>query len=193
MTKIGIILGSTRPGRRGQMVAEWVAKVGTEQVPDAVFEVLDLADFALPILDEPQPPAFGKYSKEHTQKWAEAISSYDGFVFVTPEYNRSIPGVLKNALDFVYSEWNNKAAGFVGYGLQGGARAIEHLRLILSELKVATVRSQVGLSLFGDFTISNPTEPGEFTPGAHQAQTLTTMLEETVSWAQALKPLREGA
>jgi NAD(P)H-dependent FMN reductase len=193
MTKIGIILGSTRPGRRGQMVAEWVAKTGAEQLPDVVFEVLDLADFALPILDEPQPPAAGQYSKDHTLKWAEAVSSYDGFVFVTPEYNRSIPGVLKNALDYVYAEWNNKAAGFVGYGLQGGARAIEHLRLILSELKVATVRSQVGLSLFGDFTITNPAEPGELTPGPHQAQTLSTMLGEVVDWAQALKPLREGA
>jgi len=193
MIKIGIVLGSTRPGRRGQAVAEWVAKVGAEQVPNAVFELLDLADFALPILDEPQPPAFGKYSKEHTRKWSEAVKAYDGFVFVTPEYNRSIPGVLKNALDFVYSEWNNKAAGFVGYGLQGGARAVEHLRLILSELKVATVRSQVGLSLFGDFTITNPVETGEFTPGAHQVQSLTTMLGEVVDWAQALKPLREGA
>ncbi|MFC9932092.1 NADPH-dependent FMN reductase [Streptomyces sp. NPDC127190] len=193
MTKIAVILGSTRPGRRGQMVAEWVAKSGAEQLPDAVFDVLDLADFDLPILDEPQPPAFGQYSKDHTRKWADAITSYDGFVFVTPEYNRSIPGVLKNALDYIYAEWNNKAAGFVGYGLQGGARAIEHLRLILSELKVATVRSQVGLSLFGDFTISNPAEPGEFTPGPHQAQTLATMLGEVVEWAQALEPLRKDA
>ncbi|MFI6360113.1 NADPH-dependent FMN reductase [Streptomyces sp. NPDC050743] len=193
MTKIGIILGSTRPGRKGQVVAEWVAKAGAEQVPDAVFEIVDLADFALPLLDEPHPPAFGRYTKDHTRAWSEAISGYDGFVFVTPEYNRSIPGALKNALDFVYTEWNNKAAGFVSYGMQGGARAVEHLRLILSELKVATVRSQVSLSLFVDFTTTDPAEPGaQFAPGPHQAQTLATMLGEVVAWSGALKPLRDG-
>lgn len=193
MTKIGIILGSTRPGRRGQVVAEWVVKAGAEQVPGAVFEILDLADFSLPILDEPYPPAFGRYTKDHTRTWSEAVRGYDGFVFVTPEYNRSIPGALKNALDFLYTEWNDKAAGFVSYGMQGGARAVEHLRLILSELKVATVRSQVSLSLFADFTTTDQARPAEFTPGPHQTQALTTMLGEVVAWSVALKPLRESA
>ncbi|MEU1329420.1 NAD(P)H-dependent oxidoreductase [Streptomyces sp. NPDC005865] len=192
-TKIGIVLGSTRPGRRGRMVADWVAKTGVEHLPEVHFDILDLADFGLPLLDEPQPPAAGQYSKHHTLRWSEAVGGYDGFVFVTPEYNRSITGALKNAIDFLYAEWNHTAAGCVGYGVQGATRAVEHLRLILSELKVATVRSQVSLSLFGDFTIEDPTLPGAFTPQAHHERTLVTVLRETVEWAEALQELRAGA
>jgi NAD(P)H-dependent FMN reductase len=101
MTKIGIILGSTRPGRRGQAVAEWVSAVAAKQEGDATFELVDLADFDLPLLDETLPALFGKYGKEHTARWAEAIAAYDGFVFVTAEYNHSVPGALKNALDYL--------------------------------------------------------------------------------------------
>jgi len=193
MTKIGIILGSTRPGRRGQQVAEWVAAVADKQEKDVTYEVVDLATFDLPVLDEEHPALFGKYGKEHTSRWAEAIGSYDGFVFVTPEYNHSVPGGLKNALDFLYAEWNNKAAGFVGYGLHGGTRAVEHLRTILAELKVATVRTQVVVSIFNDFTMTAPTETGTFTPGPHHEPTLITMLDEIVAWSEALKPLRDPA
>ncbi|NUW38832.1 NADPH-dependent FMN reductase [Nonomuraea rhodomycinica] len=193
MTRIGIVVGSTRPGRRGRAVAEWVASVAAQEQPEADFEIVDLADFALPLLDEEQPALFGRYGNAHTVRFAEAVSRYDGFVFVTPEYNHSIPGALKNALDFVYAEWNNKAAGFVGYGLHGATRAVEHLRLILAELRVATVRTQVALSLHHDFTFSAPTEPGAFTPGAHQHQTLSTLLADVVVWSRALQPVREGA
>ncbi|MBT2224324.1 NADPH-dependent FMN reductase [Nonomuraea sp. NEAU-A123] len=193
MTKIAIIVGSTRPGRRGRAVAEWVADVATQEHPAVDFELLDLVDVGLPLLDEEQPALFGQYGNEHTARWAKTIGRFDGFVFVTPEYNHSVPGALKNALDFVYAEWNNKAAGFVSYGLHGGTRAVEHLRLILAELKVATVRTQVALSLFHDFTIPAPAEPGTFTPGPHQGKTLTTLLDEVVTWSSALQPVREGA
>ena len=192
MTRIAIIIGSTRPGRRGRAVAEWVAAVSAQEQPTVDFEIVDLADFELPLLDEEQPALFGRYGHAHTRRWAEAIAGYDGFVFVTPEYNHSIPGALKNALDFIYAEWNNKAAGFVGYGLHGGARAVEHLRLILAELKVATVRTQVGLSLHDDFTLTVPTEPGAFTPGAHQHRALSGLLDDVVVWSRALQPVREG-
>jgi NAD(P)H-dependent FMN reductase len=193
MTKIGIILGSTRPGRRGQAVAEWVSAVAAKQEGDVTYELVDLADFDLPILDESLPALFGKYGKEHTERWAEAIASYDGFVFVTAEYNHSVPGALKNALDYLYAEWNNKAAGFVGYGLHGGTRAVEQLRLILAEMQVATVRSQVVLSIFNDFEITDPTQTGTFVPGPHHEPTLVAMLGEVVAWSQALKPLRDPA
>lgn len=192
MTNIGIIIGSTRPGRRGRAVAKWVASVAAQEQPAADFEIIDLADFDLPLLDEEQPALFGQYGKAHTIHWANAIARYDGFVFVTPEYNHSIPSALKNALDFLYAEWNNKAAGFVGYGLHGATRAVEHLRLILAELKVATVRTQVALSLHHDFTFSAPTEPGDFTPGPHQHQTLTALLDDVVVWSRALQPIREA-
>jgi NAD(P)H-dependent FMN reductase len=187
MTTIAIIIGSTRPGRRGHTVADWVASVGAQERPAADFEIIDLADFELPLLDEERPAMSGQYNNAHTIRWAEVIARYDGFVFVTPEYNHSIPGALKNALDYVYAEWNHKAAGFVGYGIHGATRAVEHLRLILAELKVATVRPQVALSLHHDFTSS-----GEFTPGPHQHQTLTALLDDVVAWSRALQPIREG-
>jgi NAD(P)H-dependent FMN reductase len=184
MIKIGIILGSTRPNRNGAAVAAWVleqAKLRT----DASFELIDLIDYPLPHLDEPVPPSMGQYTKEHTKKWAAKIDSLDAFVFVTPEYNHSTSGVLKNAIDFVYKEWNNKAAGFVGYGSVGGARAIEHLRLIMGELQIADVRGQVSLSLFTDFENYHV-----FKPGPQHAQSLSTMFDQVVSWGTALATVR---
>src|SRR3954447_20085763 len=97
------------------------------------------------------PPSRGQYSQAHTQRWAAKIGSFDAYVFVTPEYNHGISGALKNAIDYLYREWNNKAAGFVSYGSAGGVRAVEHLRLVMAELMVATVRAQVILSLYTDF------------------------------------------
>ena len=148
--KIGIIVGSTRPGRNASAVSKWVMDIAGRR-KDATFEQVDIADFELPLLDEPVPPSLGQYSKPHTRKWAAKIDSFDGFVFVTPEYNHATSGALKNAIDYLYGEWNNKAAGFVSYGSAGGARAVENLRLIMAEVQGATVRSQVMLSLFTDF------------------------------------------
>src|SRR5690554_44070 len=107
MIKIGVILGSTRPGRNGAAVARWFHGLATQR-KDAEFELIDLADYNLPLLDEPVPPSMGQYSQDHTKRWAETVARFDGFVFVTPEYNHSTCGALKNALDFVYAEWNNK-------------------------------------------------------------------------------------
>jgi NAD(P)H-dependent FMN reductase len=114
MTRIGIILGSTRPGRNGEQVAKWVYDIAARR-SDAEFELVDLADYPLPHLDEPLPPSVGRYQNEHTKQWAATIGSFDGFVIVTPEYNHGTSGVLKNAIDFLYAEWNNKAVGFVSY------------------------------------------------------------------------------
>ena len=186
MIKVGIILGSTRPNRIGEGVARWVdEKARTRK--DAEFELVDVKDFDLPLLDEPIPPSQGKYSKEHTKRWAAKIAGFDAFVFVTPEYNHSTSGALKNALDFLYKEWNDKAAGFVSYGSAGGVRAVEHLRLIMAELQIADVRAQVMLSLFTDF--ENYTT---FKPAALHEKTLHTMLDQLVAWGGAMKRLREG-
>ncbi|WP_106397017.1 NADPH-dependent FMN reductase [Actinocorallia populi] len=193
MTRIAIITGSTRPGRRGGNVTDWVLEAAGRHRPEVTFEVLDLHDHALPHLDETAPAIFGAYERAHTLHWAEAVGAYDGFVFVVPEYNHSFPAPLKNAIDFLYAEWNDKAAGFVTYGINGGVRAAEHLRQVLAELKVATVRTQVALSIHHDFAISDPLEPGTLTPGPHQEPALTTMLDEVVAWAGALKSLRVPA
>src|SRR5688572_7966133 len=134
--RIGIIIGSTRPGRVGDQVARWVLEQASART-DAEFELVDLNDFALPHLDEAVPASMGQYANAHTKAWAQKVDSFDGYIFVTPEYNHSTSGALKNAIDFVYAEWNNKAAGLVSYGSAGGTRAAEHLRLILAELQVA--------------------------------------------------------
>jgi NAD(P)H-dependent FMN reductase len=185
--KIGIILGSTRPNRIGEGVARWVHELARKR-SDAEFELVDIKDFELPLLDEPIPPSQGKYSKEHTKRWAAKIASFDAFVFVTPEYNHSTSGALKNAIDFLYAEWNNKAAGFVSYGSASGVRAVEHLRLIMAELQIADVRAQVMLSLFTDFE-----NYSTFKPADQHEKTLGTMLDQLISWGSAMKGVRERA
>jgi NAD(P)H-dependent FMN reductase len=185
MLRIGIILGSTRPGRNGEAVATWVHQLADKRT-DAEFELVDIAEFDLPLLDEPIPPAQGRYGHEHTKRWAARIASFDAYVFVTPEYNHSTSGALKNAIDYLYREWNNKAAGFVGYGSAGGTRAVEHLRLIMAELQVATVRAQVALSLFTDFESFST-----FTPAAMHEKSVNTMLDQLVSWGTALRTVRD--
>jgi NAD(P)H-dependent FMN reductase len=187
MLRIGIVLGSTRPGRSGETVAKWVYEVASAR-GDAEYELVDLATLNLPLLDEAYPPALGQYTQPHTHSWAATVASFDGFVFVTPEYNHSISGALKNALDFLFAEWADKAAGFVGYGGLGAARAVEQLRLILAELQVATVRSQVALSLATDFEGFSA-----FRPGEHQTQALDTTLDQVVRWSRALRTLRDAA
>src|SRR3989454_6322246 len=130
--RIAIILGSTRPGRNGEAVAKWIHEI-TKKRTDAEFELVDIKDFNLPLLDEPMPPIMGQYSKPHTKTWAAKIGSFDGYVFVTPEYNDGISGALKNAIDFLFAEWNNKVAGFVSYGSASGRRAGEQLRPAVAE------------------------------------------------------------
>lgn len=184
MLKLAIIIGSTRPGRVGEAVAQWVYKLAKDR-GDAQYELVDIKDFDLPLLDEPVPPSQGKYSKEHTKKWAAKIASFDGYVFVTPEYNHGPSGALKNAIDFIYAEWNNKAAGFVGYGSAGGVRAVEHMRLVMAEVQVATVRNQIALSLFTDF--ENFTT---FKPASFHKESVGNMLDQLTAWSGAMKTLR---
>jgi NAD(P)H-dependent FMN reductase len=140
VTRVGVLLGSTRPGRRGEPVARWVMDEASRR-SDAEFELIDLADYPLPHLDEPLPPSMGQYQNAHTREWAATIGRFDGYVFVTPEYNHGTSGVLKNAIDFLYAEWNNKAMGVVSYGATSGVRAAEHLRLVAGELQMADVRA----------------------------------------------------
>jgi NAD(P)H-dependent FMN reductase len=150
MLKIGIIVGSTRPGRKAAAVAEWVYEI-LKNRKDAEFEIVDIGEYKLPLLDEPVSPTLNQYSKAHTKTWSAKSASLDAYIFVTPEYNHATSAALKNAIDFLFREWNNKSAGFVSYGGAGGVRAVENLRLVMGELKVADVRAQVALSLFTDF------------------------------------------
>lgn len=185
MIKVGIVMGTTRPGRNGEAVARWTHQIARKR-GDATFELVDIRDYDLPLLDEPVPPSMGRYEKAHTRAWAEKIASFDAYVFVTPEYNHGPSGALKNAIDFLYREWNNKAAGFVGYGSAGGARAVEQLRLVMGELQVADVRAQVMLSLFTDFENFST-----FKPAPHQEAAVNAMLDQVIAWGTAMKGVRE--
>lgn len=185
MINIAIIIGSTRPGRKAETVARWIHGIATKR-NDATFELVDIKDFNLPLLDEPSPPAMQKYTQPHTQAWSSKIASFDAYVFVTPEYNHGTSGALKNAIDFLYREWNNKAAGFVGYGSAGGTRAVEQLRLVMGELMVADVRAQVALSLSTDFE-----NYSTFKPASSHEKSVNTMLDQVVAWGGALKTLRK--
>jgi NAD(P)H-dependent FMN reductase len=184
MLRIAIIIGSTRPGRKAETVAKWVYEIA-EKRSDAEFELVDIKDFNLPLLDEPVSPIMGQYAHEHTKTWSAKIASFDAYVFVTPEYNHGTSGALKNAIDFLYHEWVNKAAGFVGYGGAGGARAVEQLRLVLAEVQIATVRNQVLLSMFTDFENFSV-----FKPAPQHEKSVNAMLDQVIAWGGALKALR---
>jgi NAD(P)H-dependent FMN reductase len=185
MLKIAIVVGSTRPGRRIEPVVKWVHEFASKR-GDATYEIVDLKDHPLPLLDEPVPPSQRKYSKDHTKEWSKVVAGYDAYIFVTPEYNHSISGALKNALDFVYHEWTNKAAGFVSYGTTGGVRAVEHLRGICAELQIADVRAHVSLSLYSDWENFTAFKPRD----RHDGQ-LTTLLDQLQAWGGAMKTVRE--
>jgi NAD(P)H-dependent FMN reductase len=187
LLNIAIIIGSTRPGRKAEDVARWVHGIAAKR-SDAAFEVVDIAAFNLPLLDEAVPPSLGQYAKPHTKAWAAKIAAFDAFVFITPEYNHSTSGALKNAIDYLFGEWNNKAAGFVGYGAAGGTRAVEQLRLVMGEIKIADVRAQVALSMFTDFENFST-----FKPGPQQAATVSAMLDDLIPWSRALKTMRAQA
>lgn len=175
---IGIILGSTRQGRVSPQVGEWVKGIADKR-GDANYEIVDIADFDLPFVGA------GTGEEAGVKAWAEKIAHLDGYVFITQEYNHSITGALKNAIDTAYAEWNNKAAGIVSYGSTGGARAAEHLRGILGELQVADVRTHPTLSLFTDFENFS-----EFKPAELHNDNVNGMLDQVVSWSTALKTVR---
>ncbi|UNK44988.1 NADPH-dependent FMN reductase [Arthrobacter sulfonylureivorans] len=187
MTKIAIVTGSTRPGRVNKQVADWVLAQAAART-DAEFEVVDIADFNLPLLDEAYPAAYQNYQNDHTKTWSAKIGEFDGFIFVTGEYNHTVTPALTNALSYLNVEFNNKAAGIVSYGSMGGARAAEHLRNILSELQIAHVRNQVMFSLFTDFE-----NFADFKPTEQNAGTLAPMIDQLVPWTKAMESVRAAA
>lgn len=186
MPIIGIIVGSTRPGRLGPQIGEWVYQQAVGR-SDAEYVLLDLADFALPLLDEPIAAMAAPGTQPHTTRWAAAIEPLDGILFVTAEYNHGVPAALKNAIDFLYAEWNRKPVGFVRYGVDGAVRAVEHLRGVMAQVRAATIGPQVVLTLDDDFHNYHT-----FTPRPFQHEVLSGVLTELVSWATVLRGLRVG-
>lgn len=187
MSKIAIVTGSTRPGRVNAGVAEWVL-AQAQLRGDADYEIVDIADFALPVLDEPYPAAYQNYQNDHTKAWSAKIAEFDGYIFITGEYNHSVQPAMANAISFLNAEFANKAAGMVGYGSAYGVRAMEHLRGILSELQVAHVQKTGMFSLFTDFENFSTFKPTEM-----QAASLAPMLDQLIPWTHAMKTVREDA
>lgn len=186
MVRIGIITGSTRDSRVNTQVAEWVKTIADERT-DAEFELVDIKEYHLPRYNESVPAVFTKdYQTPEAKPWSEKIDSLDGFVFVVAEYNKGITSGLKDAIDYLYQEWNNKAAGIVSYGSTLGVSAANELRLILSVPKVATVGTQVGMSLFTDFE-----NMSTFTPAPFHKDTVEKLLDEVIAWSTALKTIRK--
>jgi NAD(P)H-dependent FMN reductase len=156
---------------------------------NAQIDVVDVADADLPLLDEPVPAIRGDYRNPHTVRWAEKVRGYDAFLVVTPVHNASYPASLKNAIDYLYAEWNGAVVGFVGYGAHGGTRAIDHLRTVFAEVKAVTMAREVSLEIFEDFDFStaDPTDSyatGRITPRPHQHDALAALLADVAAWAR---------
>ena len=190
--RIAIIVGSTRPGRKGSTVGRWVHDhaLQRDDVPGKVdFDLLELEDFDLPLLEEPTIPAAAdrEYEVPQTRAWSERISEYDGYVFVTPEYNHGVPAAMKNAVDVLGPEWAHKAVGFVSYGSDGGVRAVEQWRTVIANLFMTDVREQVSLYVFEDW------KDGEFRPLDRREDELEAMLDELVEMSEAVRRVRVGS
>lgn len=184
--KIAIIVGSVREGRFADAAVSWFKPIADART-DLAFEVLDLKDYKLPMFDEAVPPSMGQpAANAEGQRWRNKLSEFDGYVFITAEYNRAPTGALKNAIDWAYYEWNRKAAGFVGYGSAGGARAIEQLRTISAELQMASVRRAVQIDLFPIWT-----EGKTLADLPRHEKDANEMLDQLSWWSAALKTARD--
>jgi NAD(P)H-dependent FMN reductase len=185
--KIGIIVGTTRQGRFADGPTNWLVEIAGKR-DDAEFEVVDLRDYPMPFFEEVASPLFVPPQNEIARKWAAKIDGLDGFIFITAEYNHSISGALKNALDYAYKEYNRKAATFVAYGGAGGARAVEHLRGILAELQVASLKFPVHIGMNEMLGIMR--EGKTMADYPYLVDTAKAMLDELVWWTEALKSAR---
>lgn len=189
MVNIKVILGSTRPNRFGIQPADWITKIGEDYADTATFELVDLKEIDLPFLDTPIPPSMAPSAQsEHQAAWAKIISEADGFVFVTAEYNHSIPPAFKNAFDYLWNEWHFKPVAFVGYGADaGGARAIEHLRGVTSWAKMYDISEHL---LIREYYL-NQDENGVYAFSDDQEKKAKAMLGQLIFWAETMKPARE--
>ncbi len=188
--KIAIIISSTRDSRFGEKPANWIYETASKR-EDIDVEIVDLRDFPLPFFNEVASNAWAPTQNEVGQRWQQKVAEFDGYIFITAEYNRSITGALKNAIDYAYPEWNRKPAAYVGYGSVGAARAIEHLRLINVELQMVPTRNGVHIQ-GGDF-MAVWQQGKSLSELTYLDQNVATMLDELTWWATVLKKARAEA
>ncbi|WP_305785951.1 NADPH-dependent FMN reductase [Symbioplanes lichenis] len=187
MALLQVIVGSTRPGRIGLPVATWFARAAAEHGPFEV-ELVDIADFNLPLMDEPNHPRLRQYTQEHTKRWSETIDRGDAYVFVHPEYNYSFNAALKNAIDYLHAEWADKPVSFVSYGgVSAGLRATQALKQVVTTLRMVPIFEQVPIPLVGQFI----DEEGEFVPNEIVAGSVGPVVRELARLNDALSPLRK--
>jgi NAD(P)H-dependent FMN reductase len=185
---IGVIISSTRENRFGEKAARWIYDIARTRA-DLKFEIVDLLDYPLPFF-EGNSPFYGQVTNEVAKRWGKKMGDLDGYLFVTAEYNRSITGVLKNALDWAYHEYNRKPAAYLGYGGVGGARAVEQLRLISVELQMAPTRS--GVHIGGADFVGLLMQGKSFEEMPHLLESAGVMLDELAWWAKTLKCGRDS-
>ncbi len=185
MIKLGVVICSTRPGRQGAIVAKWAFEhARAHQAFES--ELVDLADFNLPVLDEPHHPRLKNYTKEHTRAWSAKVAALDAFVFVSPEYDFSMCASLLNALQFLFVEWHNKACAFVSYGgVSGGLRGVQMAKQVVTSLSMMPIAEGVANPLFNKHIVD-----GVYAPGETQDKSAVTMLDSLAKWSAALKPMR---
>jgi NAD(P)H-dependent FMN reductase len=187
MTTITIITGSVRPGRFNIQPATWIQKIA-EQRSDINLKFIDLETVALPFYNEPHSPLYvQEYQHEHTKRWSEIVNTSDGFIMITPEYNRSYSPVLKNAIDYLYHEWKEKPVAFVGYGSAGGSRAVEHLRGVAGELEMYDIKNQI--MLFSPW--NNLDVEGKYQFNEHEESSANALLDNLIFWAIKMKQARQ--
>ncbi len=188
MIKVKIIIASTRPGRKGPSVGSWIYEITSKQ-RDMEVEVLDLAIINLPFLDEPKHPRFKEYTHEHTKKWSAIIEEADAFIIVTPEYNYGYPAALKNALDFLYQEWNYKPVAFVSYGgIAAGTRAVQQLKQVVTAQKMMPIAESVNIPFF----TKHIDESGKFNGNDILRKSAEDMLTELSKWSETLSTMRNN-
>jgi len=188
--KIAIIISTTRATRFGERAAKWIHGI-TAARTDMSVELIDLREYPMPFFDEPASNMWVPSKNEVAQRWQKKVAEFDGYIFVTAEYNRGVPAVLKNALDYAYPEWNRKPAAYVGYGSVGAARSIEHLRLICVELQMAPTRNGVHIQ-GGDF-MAVWQQGKDIKELAYLEKNSKDMLDELQWWASALKVARAAS
>jgi len=188
--KIAVIVGTTRAARFGHKPAQWIADVAAQR-DDMIVEVIDLREYPMPFFDEVASNAWTPSQNEVAQRWQKKVAQFDGYIFVSAEYNRGVPAVLKNALDYAYPEWNKKPAAFVGYGSVGAARAIEQLRLIAVELQMAPIRT--GGHIQGADFMAVWKGGKDIAELSYLRPNATDMLDQLAWWTSALKTAREQA
>jgi NAD(P)H-dependent FMN reductase len=190
--KIHVIIGSTRQKRFSEKPARWICEEAKKK-EELDVELVDLREYPLPFFDEPISPIRmkGEYSNEVANRWARKVAEADGYIIVSPEYNHGYPAVLKNALDTLYPEWNNKPVGFVSYGNAGGARAVEQLRQVAIELQMAPIKQAIHIPAHVFLAIMRPQEGDTANPFDTLKDRADAFLDQLIWWTKALKVARE--